>query len=321
MITPPFRTGARGSVDRLRRGIDDLFGLFVLPPLVALLPWRIAWPALKWLARHSVTFRAESATAWQVAVRYLDLPGDGVARRDWEQRHRLVRWTERVDTYATLIRSRVWWERHIDIIGALPPASAPGVLLNCHWGAGNWLWNVLRANGIAAYFLAQRPHALDYGRGRVALWYGHFRAWVLGRIGSLGPIYTGGSSQHLADAWAGGHFVVGMLDLPARTQRESRQVRLLDRPARLPSGLAAAALRANVSVSMLSCGLDFASGRRVLRIEQMDAAQDVASVLDRYAVHLDGCLRRSPEAWHMWHEAPAIFVAPPGTGARNDDES
>lgn len=291
--------------DRLRRNLADVSGLFALPLVAALLPWSLGYRLLGVYARWLPTFRCGGEAAWRIASDYLP----GIDAREWQRRYRLLAWVERADTYLTLLRSEAWWRRRIDVEGAWPSPEGACLLLTFHWGAGHWVWKHLAAHGLAAHFLARRPVVSDLGSGRVALWYGGLRAWGLSRLGSLGPIFTGGSSARIRAALAVGHHVVGMLDLPASAAQRPQPVELLGQRACLPSRLAALAQDGAARVVVFSCGLDFASGRRRLRIETLPPALDEAALLQRYADHLSARLREAPECWMMWHEAPAIFRA------------
>lgn len=299
---------------RLRRGASDLIGLFALPMLVAALPWPVGLAVLKQTARSASTFRVEADAAWLVAREHV---GE-VAESDWKWRYRLIRWVERADTWLTLTRSTAWWRRHVDVTGEFPAAGRGWLLLTFHWGAGNWVWKLLRERGVGAHFLARRPGASDLGASRVALWYGRLRGWAFPRIGSLGPLYTGGSTVRIENAWLRGESVIAMLDLPVAATQPGCRVVLLGKTARLPSRLAQLALSHQVPAVTLSCGFDIASGRRTLRIEQVLQSGDVESTLACYARHLDTCLRAQPEFWLMWHEAPMMFAArdeaPSGAG-------
>lgn len=295
------------QLDRLRRNLADLCGLFVLPFVAAALPWRLGYGLLGLLARRLATFRPEADAAWRVAHDYLP----GADEHEWKRRYRLLRWVERADTYLTMIRSEAWWRRRIDVDGAWPAQGRACLLLTFHWGAGHWVWKCLRAHGLPAYFLARRPVVGDLGISRVALWYGALRAWGLSRIGGLGPLYTGGSSARIRAALAAGENVVGMLDLPAAAAQAPQAVDLLGCRARLPSRLVALANAEAAQVVVFSCGFDFASGRRRLGVEALPAELGEAAAVQRYADHLSARLREAPECWLMWHEAPAIFLAGP----------
>ncbi|WP_343788241.1 hypothetical protein [Dokdonella soli] len=293
------------SFDRLRRSASDVFGLFALPMLVAALPWPAGLALLKQVSHRSSTFRVEADAAWQVARDHVDGMVDA---DDWKWRYRLIRWIERADTWLTLTRSTAWWQRHVDIVGEFPAQGHGWLLLTFHWGAGNWVWKLLRARGIAAHFLARRPGASDLGMSRVAIWYGRLRGWAFARIGGLGPLYTGGSVGRIERAWQRRESVVAMLDLPVGEARPACRVDLLGRSAWLPSRLPELAVSRDVPVAILSCGFNIDNGRRTLRLESVSQAADVALVLAHYAAHLDARLRGQSEFWMMWHEAPSMFA-------------
>jgi hypothetical protein len=143
---------------------------------------------------------------------------------------------------------------------------------------------------------------------RLSHWFGAFREWALGRIGSRGAIFIGGSADAVISALRGGNSVVGMLDLPARPQQAAAQFPLLDGQVRFPLGLARLGVELPVQLALFSFALDFATGQRTLRIETLPAGLPAAEVLQRYVAHLDARLRAAPEAWQIWREAPAMFV-------------
>lgn len=308
------RAGARPDVrwiavnhvklsNRARRAAADLLFLFVLPGLVALLPWPLGFAVLKRCARVDLLYRSSVAPAWSAARRYLP-DADETA---WKRRHRLLRLVETVDSYLTLLRSRTWWRRRIVRDGDWPSPRTPTLLLTFHWGAGHWVWSQLRLHGIDAHFLARRPGPGDLGVGRLSVLYGRFRGSALRRIGSAGPLFLGGSVPQIEAAFAEGRSVVGMLDLPPRPGRSAFRASVLGRTAHLPSGLAELAVRSGVPVTIFSCGFDPETGARMLRIETLPADADVAQIMTRYAAHLDRCLRDQPAYWQMWSAADAIF--------------
>lgn len=292
---------------RVRRAAADLLFLFVLPGLVALLPWSIGFAVLKRCARVDPLYRSSVAPAWAVAQRHLP----ALDERAWKQRHRLLRLVEQVDSYLTLLRSRHWWRRRIVREGDWPAPGHAALLLTFHWGAGHWVWSQLRAHGIDAHFLARQPGPGDLGVGRLSVQYGRFRGWALRRIGSAGPLFLGGSVSRIEAAFAEGRSLVGMLDLPPRPDRSWQRETLLGRPVRLPRGLVELALRNGVPVVIFSCGLDPHDGSRSLQIETVPAAADVDAVMQRYAAHLDRRLHEQSAYWQMWSAADAIFEGAP----------
>jgi hypothetical protein len=227
--------------------------------------------------------------------------------RQWQKRARLLLLVEHTDTYLTLLRSDRWWRRHIAIRGEFPAADQANLLLTVHWGTGNWIWRLLRAHGIRAFFLARRPQGRSLGLSRLSHWYGQLRGWSLRRIGSAGIIFTGDSADAIRLALADRNSVIGMLDIGARAEQQTAAGVLLHREVRLPFGLARIAQGTGTAVTLFSVGLDWNSGDRDLAIEVIPAGTDAAGIMRAYIEHLDARLHGAPEAWQMWHEAHAIF--------------
>jgi len=253
---------------------------------------------------RSGDFVPEADAAW----RSCRLVVEQGSEEDWKRRYRLLRWIERADTFLTLTRSRRWWLRHIDIDAQWPDPARPCLLLTHHWGAGHWVWRLLHEHGLHAYFVARRPRVADLGAGRIALWYGALRGWGLRRIGSRGPLYTGGSARRVQAAMAAGDSVVGMLDLPSETAQRPLPVTILNRPAQLPSRLVDVVRDAAPTIAVFSCAFDFARGRRRLSLRTLPDGLSTADVLAAYADDLSSCLADAPECWMMWHESGAIFA-------------
>ncbi|MEO7199000.1 MAG: hypothetical protein ABIY56_02160, partial [Dokdonella sp.] len=165
-----------------RRKGADAFGLFLLPCLLALLPWRLAFLLLHRVAAVRAWQGAEVARAWSVARQHLP----HVEEADFCQRLRLLQLVERVDTWLSLLRSARWWRNQIDVVGHWPEQQQGSILLTFHWGAGFWVWRALLDHGIHAHFLAKRPQAEDLGGSPIALRYAALRVRVLQRIGCAG---------------------------------------------------------------------------------------------------------------------------------------
>ena len=290
---------------RMRRAAADAFTLYLLPGCVALLPWPLGFALLKRFARSERLYRESVEPAWAAARQHC--PGSNETL--WKFRFRLLRLVDHADVYLTLIRGPRWRRRYVVESGIWPESGRSCVFLTYHWGAGNWVWSMLRARGFGAWFLAQRPQGRALGLTRLSHWFGAFRAWALRRIGSRGALFTGNSADAVILALRSGGSVVGMLDLPARPQQAFAQFPLLDGQVRFPLGLARLGVEAPAQIALFSIGLDFVTGRRELRIETLPPGLAPTEVLQRYGAHLDARLRAAPEAWQIWREAPAMFVA------------
>lgn len=296
-------------LSRLRRALADLSMLFVLPALVALLPWRYGFALLKRCARSTRLYALSVEPAWQAARVFLP----DADETEWKFRFRLLRLVDHVDVYLCLLRGARWGRRWIVQHGAWPSPGAR-VWLTYHWGAGWWIWPLLREQGIATHFLARAPQGRSVGLTRVSHVFARFREWAMRRAGGAGALFTGGSSEKIRAALTAGDGVMGMLDLPAMAEQRTLTLPLLDRTARFPYGLVRLAAQLDVPVSLVSFGLDFANGQRDVRIENLPAGTSAEQLMQHYAAHLDTRLHAAPEAWQIWREASLLFCAAAGCG-------
>lgn len=288
------------------RAFADALCLYLIPLATALLPWPLGFALLKRLARWPFLHRDSVESLWAGAAPLFP-DADPL---QWKCRARLLLLVEHTDTYLTLLRSDRWWRKHIAVCGEFPAAEQANLLLTFHWGTGNWIWRLLRAHGIRAFFLARRPHGRSLGLSRLSHWYGRLRGWSLRRIGSAGVIFTGDSADVIRQALGEKCSVIGMLDIGARGQQQAASGALLQHAVRLPSGLARIAQDSGTAVTLFSVGLDWGSGDRDLLIHVVPAGTDAAGIMAAYIGHLDARLHSTPEAWQMWHEAHAIFSEP-----------
>ena len=287
----------------LRRNSIDALSLFVLPLTAAVLPRRVSFALMKRVARNERLYRASVEPAWQAARQYLP----GLDEVTFRYRYRLLRLVDQVDTWLTLLRSARWWSGQVDVDGVWPDTSGPFLLLTYHWGAGGFIWKLLRQRGIAAHFLARRASYADMGLGRVALWYARFREWAIVRIGCAGPIFLGGSKSRIRAAFAAGNSVMGMLDLPADADGAAFTKPCEGWQMRFPRGLVDLSVESGLSVVLISAGLDRDNGRRNLRVEALPPGIGADEIAARYAAHFAQRLADQPEYWQLWQVAPALF--------------
>lgn len=285
--------------------LSDALFLYLLPLLVGLLPWRIGFALLKRVARMPLVFADVVTAAWSQAERTLP----ALDRQHFSQRYRLLLLVDRCDSLLCLMRSARWWQDQVDVQGDPLDSLEPGLLLNSHWGSGNWIWRLLAARDMPAYFVARRAEVGDVGRGWLSRGYLAWRRWAVQRMGCAGVIFTGGSSAQVLDTFQRGQSVLGMLDLPARPGQASAEASLLGRKVYFPTGLASLATRARVSSAIVSCGLDMDSGRRRLHLEFLPADLKADEIVRRYTAHLQRRIETEPAQWQAWPQASVYFAA------------
>ncbi len=290
--------------NRWQRMLSDVLLLYVLPLLVGLLPWRAGFALLKRVARRPSILRPIVQAAWQHAGHRLPALDEAT----FCHRYRLLLLVDRCDTMLCLLRSARWWRSQVDVQGDAFEQLPPGLLLNSHWGSGNWIWRLLMTRGLPAQFVARRAQATDVGRSWLGSGYLAWRSWAMHRSGCRGLIYTGGSSARVLEVLRQGQSIVGMLDLPARPDQSGADVSLLGRNLRFPVGLAALAEQAGASISIISCGLDMDSGRRRLHLEFLPPGLGADEILRRYAAHLERRIETEPAQWQAWPQASEYFA-------------
>ena len=79
----------------------------------------------------------------------------------------------------------------------------------------------------------------------------------------------------------------------------------------LPAGIAQVAVESKAPVVPFEMGIDFASGRRQLRIDPPFVAADEQQFADRVASVMTRILRRDSAEWHFSHLAEQFFGRTP----------
>jgi len=294
-------------IPALRLELHSLLEHYLLPLTAALMPWPLGYRWLRFAARHPWLFADEWPRAWRALCDsgLINEPdADG-----WAWRYRTCRLVDNTDAWLSRLRSDRWLARHVDRVGAWPTADRPGVALFVHWCAGLWGLRSLRAAGKRGAFVSSEIVRLTLGGARLGLWYGHVRkaevARALGAPVLYPPDRAGKSARTLAD----GTWIIIAPDVPVAGDQTCVEVIAFGRTARLQDGWLEVARKAGVEVVCFDTALDFATGRRELRISAPidpnapDAAQRVAS-------NWEARLREASWGYSLWHEMPA-FV--PGT--------
>jgi hypothetical protein len=293
-------------VRRLRSLLSDGFWLYLFPALAVVMPWRWYFALCRRMTRARHPYRA--AVDEQLGYAATLLPD--IDRDRFRDEQALIKFVDAADFYLNLARSHRWFRRHVRVEGEWP---APGalLLLGSHWGAAHWIWRDLAHRGIRAWFVARHTDAADFGRGRLARWYGRFRGWGIRRAGCAGVVTTGGARSRIEALLARGDALVVLNDVPVGPGRRSAPATLLGRSVNLPVGAIDTALRGNARFALFAMALDPQTGRRTLSIQPLPAAHpvdDAAAIVAAHAAFLDPRLRTCPGSWQIWSLAPQLFA-------------
>lgn len=289
---------------RVRSLLSDGFWLYLFPALSILVPWPWYYALCRRMTRARHPYRA--AIEEQLGYAATLLPGLDAQRFRDEQA--LVKFVDAADFYLNLVRGYRWFRRHVRVEGTWPDAG-PMLLLGSHWGAAHWIWRDLAHRGIRGWFVARHTDAADFGRGRLARWYGRFRGWGIRRAGCAGVVTTGGARERIESLLRHGDALVVLNDVPVAAGHPATQAKLLDRTVMLPVGAIDLGRRLGARVVVFAVEMDLASGHRTLVIRPISDMPgiDHGAIVREYARFLDARLRARPGSWQTWTLAPQLF--------------
>ena len=298
-------SGNTSFFDRLRVELRDALELVLLPRLAVLLPWDACFALFRRMARWEWLYREACEEALDEARRRGALRPDDEAR--WLYEQRLVMLVNHADLYLSRRRSDAWMAHWLDVKGEWPPPSmGAGVLCTFHYGAGMWGLRQaaharMRANALVA------PLDAEHFQGRNVRW-----RYVLARTREMAralgrPVREASKSMRSAlRAFENGELVLAVVDAPANAGSGA-----IMQPSAHGLALLRLAVEFKMPVTVYSTLLDVNTGRRILRIEQVDAGGNIASVEEltaRVFAHLERLMQRDTAAWHFWSEAERFFV-------------
>ena len=291
---------------RLQSLLSDAFWLYLFPAAAIILPWPWYFALCKRLAKAKHPYRA--AIERELGYARTLLPNLDPERFRFE--HALTKLIDAADFYLNLARSHRWFRRYVRVDGCWPDADQPMLLLGSHWGAGHWIWRDLRRHGIRAWFVARQSDAADFGRGRLARWYGRFRGWGLRRAGCAGVITTGGARAKVQAAFDRAEAIVALNDVPVENGHACQRAILLGRDVTFPTGLIDLAIQKSAAIVWFTMALNPGNGTRTLRIHPLSAeAKTTPAVIRAYAANLSPLIEHRPGSWQTWALAPALFGA------------
>lgn len=292
-------------MNRLRRELRALVERWLLPFVIALLPWRVGFRVARRLAHWPWFFRERVDATLAIATRYGVV--DDPKRFAFEQR--LYHLIDQVDLFLLKFRSDRYLDRHFDIEGDWPVGTDPLIALSFHWGAGFWALRSLRRSGRRFAGLSVRTDAQSFAGHTLLHRYALMRNAEVVRSGGHGLVYIGDGPRPMLRALQSGVGLLTSIDVPNLGGEVS--VRVLDRDALLPTGMIKLAAKADVPIVFFAVWLDPATGRRKLRIREALQVTDRDAAMRFAAAHLDWMLATAPAAWHFWAYADAFFVHHP----------
>lgn len=269
-------------------------------PALAALPWRIAWAAMRHMARRGGYFEDTAERAVEVAGAH----GFVRDRSAWLVEHRLMRIVDQVDPVLASLRSDRWMDRHLVVEGdPLPPP--PCVAIGFHFGAGFWTLRHLRRNGHRVAFVSARVDATQAPGQPLRLAFMRRKVGWVERAGGAPLIFVGGGSDRIRTALRSGTSILGMVDVPLPSSNVV-ELPLLDGVGRFSDGLVRLAAAEGIPIVAYLPTLDAETGDRRLELTRIpigneDPMRSLAAMLDR-------AVRNDPPAWHLWVHWPHFMA-------------
>ena len=144
-------------------------------------------------------------------------------------------------------------------------------------------------------------------QSRVENLYRRWRPRQYAKIGGGDPISTGGGFGRIIQSLQDKDVLIIVFDAPVEPTSKPVSVKILDRPARLRSGVVRLLAENDVSYVKYRLSYNIENGRRRLEISPPLNTDDKQEIATDLADHLDAALRYDSSLWYLWRQAPVFF--------------
>lgn len=275
-----------------------LWELWLLPLLIALLPYRAGLALARWLAARLPLYDALARRAWAAYAQV----GSG-DERAWKREFRLTQLLDHADLFWSLTRSDAWIIARLALPRLDPWPTGAMLVVGFHYGQGLWLLRWLRATGKPARFLSVR-----FSRGDFDTWlhyaYARLRILVVASAEGAPPIYTGGGRRAIGETLGEGGCVFGLVDVADASQRPANG-RLFGRPIAFPEGLLDCAGAVDPPV-LIATARHAAGARRQVDARLYPSARGLP--MSTIIAELQQRLDAASAAWHVWNVWPRFLA-------------
>ena len=288
---------------RFKREARDLLELVLIPCLAAVLPWPVCFVLYKRLATWPGLYREVCDPALAQAMQR----GHCDNADAWIFERRLITLLDHADHYLFRTRPDGWMNRYVDVRGQWGAGDQAGLLWTFHWGAGMWALRHAQVSGLRANMVLAAPSGPDFvGRTVFGL---YVRARMRSVHQALGRpiIFVPGGMSGLRNALERREQVAVVMDVPQDQVNITRVTELLGQPVSVPAVLPQIAVDKALPVTVFYMGVNLRTGRRTLHVAPLGVFQNPQTLTDTAFAHLDGLLKNTPAAWHLWAQAPRFF--------------
>jgi hypothetical protein len=279
----------------MKENMRDLAGLFVLPFMIALLPWPLGKVLAVFVARRPWFYHEEAVASLAMARPQLPISDD----TRWLYEYRLVRLMDDVDLYLWILRGDSWLRRNVLLKGKWP-AEKSFVSVTFHWGGGIWALRSMRDAGVVVSGLAVSLERKVFKGAWVRYWYMRLRNRETAKIIGGGLNFTGSAARQLYNALRADLAVCGLFDVPGSNPDKDITVRFFGRESVFPRGLAHIAVQYKKQVVVFYAGVDPSTLQHVVYVEDAQRFDDEATLTQHLALRLQNAVELRSSAWHHW---------------------
>ncbi len=284
---------------KLRGQLSELLGV---PLLACLMPWAWFYRLARQLSRLPMLYRQETDRAVAAAAATKLFPTDEI----WRRHYRLNKLIDGADPWLSRARGDRWLDRYVDVEGSWP--SAPFAAVGLHWGTGIWALHHMRRQ-VGDVSMVLRPFA-EWGGAFSAPMRLYLQRYEreIARAGGAPITPTGaGLTRRIRTNFDQGRNLLVLLDVPKGVNRDPIAIDFLGQPTYFASGAINIVLEQGRPLVPYAIGVDFATGRRRLKIHQAIAEVDTKQAMQQLAGFFDPIVRQQPPAWHFWPLHPQFL--------------
>jgi hypothetical protein len=288
-------------MQRFLNELRDFVHYFLLPFSLALLPRRACIAIVRAIAAKPWFYEAEAQASLAAARRFIAIPDEATWLRDY----RLIRFTDDIDLFLSLLHSDKWIARHVSLKGTWPTDKS-FVTTTFHWGNGIWALRSLRSAGVTMTAVIGTFNQASFKNQTLRYWCVRLRQWETARVIGGGVISPRNIARQLILVLRAGFSIGVVFDIPAQAGVKCLSGKLFGRNARFARGLARIAVAESKPVVLFFSCADPQTGMRDIWIDPPTRFNNDTELGEHLAQRLQFAIEFRPAAWHQWYAVDAF---------------
>ena len=283
-------------MQRVLNELRDLVRYFLLPFLLALLPRRACTKLVRAISARPWFYETEAQASLAGARRFIAIADEA----KWLRDYRLIRFTDDIDLFLSLLHSDKWMARHVCLKGVWPVEKS-FVTTTFHWGNGIWALRSLRTAGVTMTAVIGIFNQASFKNQMFRYWYARLRQFETARVIGGGVISPRNIARQLILILRAGRSIGVVFDVPAHAGAKCLSGKLFGRNARFARGLARIAVAESKPVVLFFSCVDPQTGMREIWIDQPAHFKNDTELGEHLAQRLQFAIEFRPAAWHQWY--------------------